>query len=1044
MKNRFFLFLCTVFLFSVQSWGQTWNLTPTMTATLDDNGVLTISTTASGGEAMPAYHLLPWYNKSNIILSIVSVVIKDGITTIGDQTFMWCSNLTSVTIPNSVTNIGQNAFRLCSSLTSVSIPNSITTISRNAFMSCYNLTSVSIPNSVTIIEMTAFFECSSLASITIPKSVETIETQCFDLCESLKDVTVEWDTPINLTASVFFHTDISSATLHVPAGTGPLYRAADTWRNFGTIDDGSGAVGAIYHPGDIAVMNAMIDNNGLQWTKAPTDGSSVPGDWTYWNIQGVGEFGVIWSNEATNKRITQLYLSNQSLTGELNVTGLTELTFLWCFTNYLTSLDASGLRYLWRLGCGENNLSSLNVSGATGLWELRCWYNNLTSLDVSGLTNLEFLYCSYNSLTSLNVSSLTNLRIFYCDRNNLTSLDVSGLKNLQTIGCTENNLTSLDVSGLTNLIWLMCEDNNLTSLNVSGLRNLENLICSRNSLTFIDLTGINSSVYFLGYGQICPLEFTSSAGNYSANITFGAGATFDNSALSYNNGVLTSTSKTATSSKFISLTVQEGMELSGTLTMTYPYSPPVSDCDNPIASGSFGENDALSWKLCPDCTLCPDYTLTISGEGAMPDYEYDSSKPWDSYLSQIAAIVIEEGITSIGDRTFEGCNGFTGNLIIPNSVTSIGGAAFYHCSGFTGNLIIPNSVTSIGSLAFSDCSGFTGDLIIPNSVTTIGDMAFWGCSGFTGDLIIPNSITRIGTSTFIECSGLSGVIIPNSVTSIGPNAFWGCVNLQSVSVQWATPLTVPNTIFSNVPISDLILTVPAGTKALYQADPVWGTFGTIVEQEAKLEEESPVGDDGTGKMALSLLVPANTLFSGSFRLELPNGMHLDVSQTRLVADLASQLMLGIVQNADGSWLFTITPLNLRSATDLVYSRIVEMVYTVDETVTEGTHEARISDLLFEFDDGSRIVEASLPVTITVNPSTGILGLGAETFAYLSKDRLYVQSPAAETVRVYAASGRLLYSFQKPAGKASYSIDRSTGAVWIVKGSSGWVKKVIMN
>jgi uncharacterized protein YjdB len=216
-----------------------------------------------------------------------------------------------------------------------------------------------------------------------------------------------------------------------------------------------------------------------------------------------------------------------------------------------------------------------------------------------------------------------------------------------------------------------------------------------------------------------------------------------------------------------------------------------------------------------------------------------------------------------------------------------------------------------------------------------------------------------------------------------------------------------------------------------------------VTVEAK--EEEPVGEDGKGKIILSLTIPANSLFSGSFLLTLPDGMHLDLTATHLIDTLQSVLSLTIVQNANGSWLFTIMPLGLRSATGgLVYSQIVEIGYTVDKTVAEGTYEALISDLLFNFDNGVTIKQDELPVNITVKAFNGIPGLNAETFAYIYNGSLYIQSPVTETVQVYAANGVLLYNFQKQAGKVSYSINQPKGAVLIVKGGSGWTRKGIKN
>ena len=230
-----------------------------------------------------------------------------------------------------------------------------------------------------------------------------------------------------------------------------------------------------YHAGDVAVINSIIENNGLTW--APNSPDSWP--------------KVEWDN-ASPKRIRELSIPFLSLTGALNVSGLTLLIKLDCSGNYLTSLDVSGLTSLIDLDCIGNDLTSLDVSGLTSLMHLDCSGNKLTSLNVSGLTSLRTLNCTGNDLTSLNMSGLTNLFTLNCNGNKLTSLDVSGLTNLSTLNCNGNYLTSLNVSGLTNLSTLNCSGNYLTSLNMSGLTNLFTLNCNGNYLTSLDVSGLYS------------------------------------------------------------------------------------------------------------------------------------------------------------------------------------------------------------------------------------------------------------------------------------------------------------------------------------------------------------------------------------------------------------------------------------------------------------------------------------------------------------------------------------------------------------------------
>ena len=172
---------------------------------------------------------------------------------------------------------------------------------------------------------------------------------------------------------------------------------------------------------------------------------------------------------------------------------------------------------------------------------------------------------------------------------------------------------------------------------------------------------------------------------------------------------------------------------------------------------------------------------------------------------------IPNGVTSIGDYAFRGCDGLT-SITIPNSVTSIGEDAFSGCDGLT-NVTIGNCVTSIGQGAFEWCIGLANIVIdennnvydsregcnaiietatntlilgckntaIPNSVTSIGESAFYYCDGLTS-IEIPNGVTSIGYQAFYGCDGLTSVTIPNSVTSIGGWAFYGCKNLTAVHI----------------------------------------------------------------------------------------------------------------------------------------------------------------------------------------------------------------------------------------------------------------------
>ena len=230
------------------------SITLTATVTYDD---VAYSVTSIGNEA--------FYACSNL----TAITIPEGVTSIGEWAFYACSNLTAITIPEGVTSIGVGAFSVCSSLTAITIPASVTSIGDRAFNGCTSLAAIVvakgnkvydsrgdcnaivetnsntliqgcattiIPEGVTSIGDYAFNGCSSLTAITLPESVTSIGDYAFFSCTSLTDVYCNAEEIPYTYTEAFYKSNIENATLHVPASAMDKYKNTAPWSSFRTIE----------------------------------------------------------------------------------------------------------------------------------------------------------------------------------------------------------------------------------------------------------------------------------------------------------------------------------------------------------------------------------------------------------------------------------------------------------------------------------------------------------------------------------------------------------------------------------------------------------------------------------------------------------------------------------------------------------------------------------------------------------------------------------------------------------------------------------------
>lgn len=210
--------------------------------------------------------------------------------------------------------------------------------------------------------------------------------------------------------------------------------------------------------------------------------------------------------------------------------------------------------------------------------------------------------------------------------------------------------------------------------------------------------------------------------------------------------------------------------------------------------------------------------LVISGKGEMRSFDpnYGYNRYSDIHLNifnivdiftdipleqSVVRVVIEEGVTSIGDNAFVNFENLE-IVEIPNTVTKIGVRAFEGCKRLN-SITIPRTVTRIGNRAFEGCTSLKS-ITIPGTVARIGDRTFKGCTGLKS-ITISGTVARIGDKAFEGCTSLGSVKIPNTVTEIGDRAFADCTSLDKIEYCGTGELTCEgeNSVFSNCPVQKI-------------------------------------------------------------------------------------------------------------------------------------------------------------------------------------------------------------------------------------------------
>ena len=252
----------------------------------------------------------------------------------------------------------------------------------------------------------------------------------------------------------------------------------------------------------------------------------------------------------------------------------------------------------------------------------------------------------------------------------------------------------------------------------------------------------------------------------------------------------------------------------------------ISSFTTAATEGDFGVNNCLHWEV--STGVLSGKTLTISGTGAMPDFDFPNGNlaPWWNYEAlgmltsfgnfklegELKKVVIKDGVTNVSDYALFFLPAAT-QVTLPDSVTSIGRYGIAMCSKLTG-LSIPKGVTGIGDFGLAG-NGLTA-VTLPDGLQSLGRGAFDSCASLTNTTLpaaitaVPGkcfadctkllnvkyagTVTAIGDLAFESCKALTAAPIPETVTEIGASAFTGCTALTDVTIP-AGVSTIPEDCF---------------------------------------------------------------------------------------------------------------------------------------------------------------------------------------------------------------------------------------------------------
>ena len=833
MKNKLIILMFALFA-CINIYAYEWSIN-------EEDSILTISGTGDMNRTS-AYSGGPWYSQRG---KIKTVIIENGITSIGEGAFKNCINLTSVSIPNSINRIEERAFEGCYRLLSIIVPEGVTTIDEETFSGCSGLMSIVIPNSVTNIKFAAFMGCTSLIIVNIPNSVTSIDsyafTNVFNVIYSGSANGAPWGAKHfnSYTEAPFVYEDSTKTNLircsKDAAGNiiiPSCVEAIDTKAFYGCK-----YINSISIPNNVRVLQSQAFANCPSLASIQmNDSVEILGDSLFYDCSNLTSITIPENVDSVGIDVF------------LNCTNLTSVTW--------NAINCSPRGYFYSIF--PTSVDSFVIGDGVQLIPDKLCYglNNLSSIIIpSSVTSIgAYAFCSCSSMTSVDIPS------------SVISIGASAFSGCSSISSIiiPNSVTSIGqyaFSGCTGLTTISIPSS-VRTLASATFRN-----CSNLSTVFWNI--VNGSDY---RNNVSPFYGSSNITSF----TFGEGV------------------------KHIPVNVCKDLPNVNIVTIPSSVQSIGEDafygCTN-LTKVIINSNTIVGKQYSTSSNISQFFGTQVA-QYIIGDSITKIGKYAFSGCSSLISVSLSNSVIEIGRYAFNSCTNLA-TINFPESIIDCGDFAFVGCysltspiynshvfahmpSSYSGSYDIPSGVEQLAGGAFYNCTGLTS-ITIPNSVTRVGSIPFYGCTDlsspvynsrvfahmpktFSGSYSILDGIESVAGGAFLQCTNLTSITIPSSVSSLGASSFYYCSSLDNVICNGQTPPQIVDDnlygesyvgLFYPAPLN-LGIYVPCNTLNDYKTAEYWKKYKDKIKNAPSSVQGVPLVV-GTGYVSYPRTICENSI-----------------------------------------------------------------------------------------------------------------------------------------------------------------------------------------